>query len=44
MDYLVCGMVHIKEFLLLAHEKTVVAFLSRYLRGPLSYVLIKCVE
>ena len=41
MCYPVCGMVHIKEPLLLIGKKAYVAaagFLSRYLNGPLPYV------
>ena len=37
MWYPVCGMLHIKEPLLLAHL-VAAGFLSRYLSGPLPYV------
>ena len=38
MCYPVCGMVHIKETLLLIRKSSSCGFLSRYLNGPLPYV------
>ena len=52
MCYPVCGMVHIKQLLLLIGKSThvgVAGFLSRYVNGPLPYVrrhitVTKCVQ
>ena len=38
MCYPVCGMMHIKEPLLLIGKSSGSGFLSRYLSGPVSYV------